>query len=987
MKRIALFIGTILGFCLPLANAQDGDIIMNNSGALVSITEDPRYFYDPGGNATATDSGFFGLNIHDTLVMFNGMRDPGQIYVIFEDFAIGYGDTLYIYEGRNNEMTLIGFYNSVYSPEEIRTSNEYLTFIFVSDNIDDYGILKQGWKAQAYVVPDQSAQYWMTPDFVPGANYESGDAFPMMSCNTKFYDSGGPTGNMTQTSGTVTCEFISPASHVKMAFQSFDVNGVMKIYDGSLNDNNRRLIGIFHSSTVIGYPGNRPPTLFSTGSTLSVEYTSAAGDASKPGWEATITCVPELFKMNTASACPQVMAEDNDGNELPRTINHQCGIPTVINANVTASGQFTNDYTITSIPFSWSPLPLSAGQAIPADRDDQWRSSLTIPFTFYFFGEPYTTLQPSTNGHICFNTGKPIPSSSTALNCAYAYQGPTLNPAGSQFLYADDNCLGTSGFINESTDGTQDHHTPYAYKNCIYLVCEDLDPRYGGNIRYGTVDENSLNCKKFVFNIDNVPTYGNHSNKCSAQAVLYEGTNIIDIFIKKRQCCASTNDDEGIIGLQNKTNAQILIAPGRGMGGWSVQESQSEGWRFTPVTPLFENAVYSWYELVGTDTNLIGHTKKLVVDPQQTTDYIIQYHFENSGGEPYDLYDTVTVIVDVPSIEIDSATVCPGKTIQLTPRFGDTTNIHPLSYSWTNGDTTQTANVTVLTTQKQTLSVLFSNNCRRTVSTTIYVDTMDVPTITGDSAICAGESTSLVAHVDNPTYLYRWNNGHTSPTLVVHPMDTSTYVVRTFLPTDEECFTTDTFTVNVKPLPELSFTYSPDQVVMEHGMGTLYCNTNCDPNYTIVWNFNDRYDPDHSIIQDQHSVSHDFTHVGSYDITLTGTNEYDCTDSVTEHVRVYVPVSFIVPNAFSPNDDGLNDYFIPVCEGIEIQKYLMLIYDRQGRLVFRSNNLEHGWDGKDPNGLPCPIGVYTYYIHHWTQMDNLEGSGQPAISGGVTLIR
>ena len=53
MKKIALFIGTILGFCLPLANAQDGDIIMNNSGALESITEDPRYFYDPGGKDMA----------------------------------------------------------------------------------------------------------------------------------------------------------------------------------------------------------------------------------------------------------------------------------------------------------------------------------------------------------------------------------------------------------------------------------------------------------------------------------------------------------------------------------------------------------------------------------------------------------------------------------------------------------------------------------------------------------------------------------------------------------------------------------------------------------------------------------------------------------------------------------------------------------------------------------------------------------------------
>jgi len=264
---------------------------------------------------------------------------------------------------------------------------------------------------------------------------------------------------------------------------------------------------------------------------------------------------------------------------------------------------------------------------------------------------------------------------------------------------------------------------------------------------------------------------------------------------------------------------------------------------------------------------------------------------------------------------------------------------------------------------------------------------MAVPKITGDTLICSGETVRLVAAVDSPSYIIRWANGLQSNVRVVRPTDTTSYVVKAILPTDSACFTTDTFLVKVKPLPELSFTYSPESVIIDHGVGTLNCYTNCDPGYDIVWNFNDRYNPETTIVEDLHDVSHVFTHVGTYGITLAGTNEYDCRDSVTEHVRVYVPVSFVMPSGFTPNDDGLNDVFKPVFEGLEVTKYEMRIYDRAGRLVFKSYDANVGWDGRDPNGLMMPSGVYVYKVHYWTQMDDPRSNGQPVVTGSFTLIR
>jgi len=959
MKRLFCLLALFAWVGLGMSFAQD--IIMSNTATIESVEENVRNFYDPGGPETPTDSGNFGRNIKDTMTIKNGMNqqlDPGVLKVQFIDFAMGYGDTLYVFDGRDVNAPLIGAYNSVNTPDEISATGTFLTFVFHSDNIDDYGILKSGWEAQLYVVLTNPETIWLDDNYM--AN----------TCNAKFYDSGGPNGRMNNTTQTYSCIFSSPVSHVKMEFQSFDARGVMKIYDGKLTSTNTpRLIGQFHHSTLDNSTGNKPPVIFSSGSSLTVVYVPSSEDANKNGWEATITCVPELFESPDGSACPKVVVQNEMDEDLPDTLNHVCGKPIFLSAQVTATGMYTNDYTVRQIPFELHPYEFNAGTLVSASYDDKWLAAVTLPFQFSFFGKNYSTVYPGTNGIISFNPR-------TALTgCVYQYSPPAATPP-----YSTPTALG----------GTPDANTPHCYKNSIYGVFEDIDISTGtGWVYRDTLG--SYPCRTFVFNFNEIPEFGNNSLKCTYQMVLYEGTNIIDIFVKKRQCCASTNgpnhNNEGIIGLQNSTSSQILIAPGRSMTSWSVQQNQSEAWRFTPITPMDENATIEWFTNTVSDSTSVGHKNRLVVDPQESTDYIVKYHFTNAGSNSFDLYDTVHVVVDVPDLALDTFTVCPGKTVTLKPIFGDTTNIHPQNYYWSTADTTDTLKLVARSTQEYQLKVLFDNNCQRTTKTVVNVDTMAVPVITGDTVICLGDMARLVAAVDSPSYVLRWANGLESDVLVVRPAATSDYVVKAVHPDDEECFTMDTVTVKVNPLPELSFTYSPEAVVIEHGVGTLTCHTDCDPDYNIVWNFNDRYNPENNIVEGLHTVSHDFVHVGSYDITLAGTNEFECRDSVTEHVRVYVPVSFVMPNAFTPNEDGLNDVFKPVYEGVEMAKYLMLIYDRAGRLMFKSSNPAEGWDGRDPNGIEMPSGVYVYYIHHWTQMDDLRGNGQPAVTGTFTLIR
>lgn len=85
------------------------------------------------------------------------------------------------------------------------------------------------------------------------------------------------------------------------------------------------------------------------------------------------------------------------------------------------------------------------------------------------------------------------------------------------------------------------------------------------------------------------------------------------------------------------------------------------------------------------------------------------------------------------------------------------------------------------------------------------------------------------------------------------------------------------------------------------------------------------------------------------------------------------------PNAFSPNGDGLNDVFKP--EGLFISTYQMTIYNRLGKIMFISNNVEEGWDG-NLNGSPAPQDAYVYIV----ELGDARGRSFKT-QGTFTLIR
>ena len=124
---------------------------------------------------------------------------------------------------------------------------------------------------------------------------------------------------------------------------------------------------------------------------------------------------------------------------------------------------------------------------------------------------------------------------------------------------------------------------------------------------------------------------------------------------------------------------------------------------------------------------------------------------------------------------------------------------------------------------------------------------------------------------------------------------------------------------------------------------------------------------------------------GLHTVVYSYTDAHGCVgaDSTTVFIKTGKECEIViwVPNAFSPNGDGLNDHFRPA--SANIRKYNMIIFDRSGLMVYSSDNISDGWDGTY-GGQPCPAGIYIYRIVY-------ESSVAPptskTLTGNITLVR
>jgi gliding motility-associated-like protein len=146
------------------------------------------------------------------------------------------------------------------------------------------------------------------------------------------------------------------------------------------------------------------------------------------------------------------------------------------------------------------------------------------------------------------------------------------------------------------------------------------------------------------------------------------------------------------------------------------------------------------------------------------------------------------------------------------------------------------------------------------------------------------------------------------------------------------------------------------------------------PSYNFFYNFGDG----NSI--NSNGATHSYEAPGIYLITQIVLNEFGCTDSTKNIVTIQPEFRFWIPNSFTPDNNSVNDIFMPVAIGVE--KYEFDIFNRWGQKIFHTMDPNVGWDGT-LKGIECQQDIYTWRISYFNVVDKVT----EIKTGAVHLFR
>lgn len=591
------------------------------------------------------------------------------------------------------------------------------------------------------------------------------------------------------------------------------------------------------------------------------------------------------------------------------------------------------------------------GELTNLSSDDEYSDTIDIGFPFTFYGNTYTKCNLSTNGYLTFD----------------------LQVPGS---------FSTFSFPNPCPD-------PTAPLNSIYGVARDLDPRIpGGVISYGIIG--TAPNRIFVFNTCNVPMYQCNSLTSSHQIFLYEGSNNVEVHVGLADYCAWGNN---LLGMQNATGTIGIAPPGRNSGAWIAT---SEAWRFTPaganynvtsipfapqailtglnsyfyidgvfagsgtsIDVMASDTVEIWavadtntsFTICGIDDSLIRNSK--YVDTMMIYNGAFEYNESSSAAACLNSTNNSIRLDANGNIGTgnfnfqweDTSGIIRNINRNTSPAYDSLNGIVPGRYWYTisNGICSYRDSV-------QLSSLLyFANFTHQTAPYCVGEMISFHNTSTGSyAALTYDFGDGVIDSFPNPYHAFNTPGPHT---------------VKLIIYTFTGC--TDTASV------ELMINYPPS---VELGNDTTICDDK-----TVVLDAGTNWD--NCVWQDA-STNRTFTvnSAGLYKAIVSN----EC-GSVADSIQVNIQpceCKLAYPDAFTPNDDNKNETYAPLYTCSGLSSFNMRIFNRWGNLVYETNDINQGWNGKF-HGKDQPIGTYVYSIKATSQY-----SDKPIETNGVfSLIR
>lgn len=251
--------------------------------------------------------------------------------------------------------------------------------------------------------------------------------------------------------------------------------------------------------------------------------------------------------------------------------------------------------------------------------------------------------------------------------------------------------------------------------------------------------------------------------------------------------------------------------------------------------------------------------------------------------------------------------------------------------------------------------------------------------ISGKLEVCIGESVSFET-IEQENVSYSWSfgdNNFSSERLVSHEYrNAGTYTVSLIVTSTKDhnvLSKSKDVTVDVSELPNTKFDYAFD---FEAPVTTVNFTPES-PNQNFIWNFGD------GTTSKENNPSKSYPKKGYYVVTLKSTSHNGCVSETSNKLTIKEDYNLLAPNSFTPNGDGINDYFIPEALKTMDCSFTMTIYSKADGLIFESKNINQQWDGNNQqNGNSCTEGTYIWIVSLITK----EGKSEQ-YKGAVLLLK
>jgi len=368
-------------------------------------------------------------------------------------------------------------------------------------------------------------------------------------------------------------------------------------------------------------------------------------------------------------------------------------------------------------------------------------------------------------------------------------------------------------------------------------------------------------------------------------------------------------------------------------------------------------------------------TGSMTFTPSTTTTVWLEVTDACTGIPAYD-----TLVVNVPVFAPLSVVVSPDIT-EICPYVPATIGVQAsggsgqYTYLWSVNSLLSGTSDSLLVNpgSSTTYLITVSDNCGNSVQDSVIYTILSPPLVlqmNGPFEICPGDSVDLLVTATGGygTYYYNWSTTATTPGITVAPQVSTSY----FVQVSDECQTFSTTAVAVvqvvKPLANF---YIATQNPMQ-GLPVQLTNASFNA-WSYAWSFGDG---NGSFLV---NPTHVYTQPGAYEITLIATDQKGCVDSISKWIEIAPERYIYLPNSFTPDGDGLNEYFYGRFIGLLSARFY--IFNRWGEEIFFSDQLNFVWNG-EYEGVPVQDGTYSWYLIY-----EIEKGIYEDLSGHVNVIR